>query len=175
MKIKGNPLHDEGHQKRRNDLISALEAIENREKVHIKIAIPYETAKELSRFLKEKGILESQGVPLLIQYGLSSESEEELERLKREMNSKAAQNLWGEYAVIKFKAYEYLMENKAMVMRLSNMLYENRLLKRRLQLKGLQKLIPKDEWDSWDESVMDSYYHKYVFGKSPPALHGELK
>jgi hypothetical protein len=175
MKIKGNPLHDEGHQKRRNDLISALEAIENREKVHIKIVIPYETAKELSRFLKEKGILESQGVPLLIQYGVSSESEEELERLKREMNSKAAQNLWGEYAVIKFKAYEYLMENKAMVMRLSNMLYENRLLKRRLQLKGLQKLIPKDEWDSWDESVIDSYYHKYVFGKSPPASHGKLK
>jgi len=54
-----------------------------------------------------------------------------------------------------------------MVMRLSNMLYENRLLKRRLQTKGLQKLIPKDEWDSWNESVIDSYYQKYVFGKSP--------
>jgi len=62
-----------------------------------------------------------------------------------------------------------------MVMRLSNMLYENRLLKRRLQLKGLQKLIPKDEWDSWDESVVNSYYYKYVFGKSPPASHGKLK
>jgi len=175
MKIKGNPLHDDGHQKRRSDLISALEAIESREKVRIKVTIPYETAERVRLFLKEKRILESQGIPLLIQYGLSSESEEKLERLKYEMNSKAAQNLWGEYAVMKFKAYEYLTENKAMVMRLSNMLCENRLLKRRLQLKGLQKLIPKDEWDSWDESVMDSYYHKYVFGKSPPALHGKLK
>jgi len=163
MKIKWNPLHDEEHQKRRNDLIGALEAIESREKVRIKVTIPYETADRVRLFLSEKGILESQGIPLLIQYGLSSESEEELERLKREMKSKAAQNLWGEYAVIKFKAYEYLMENKAMVMRLSNMLYENRLLKRRLQLKGLQKIIPKDEWDSWNESVIDSYYHKYVF------------
>jgi len=52
---------------------------------------------------------------MLIQCGLSSESEEELEGLKHEMNSKAAHNLWGEYAVMKFKAYEYLMENKAMV------------------------------------------------------------
>jgi hypothetical protein len=175
MKIKGNPLHDERHQKRRNDLISALEAIENREKVRIKVTIPYEIAERVRLFLKGKGILESQGIPLLIQYGLSSESEKELEGLKREMSSKAAKNLWGEYAVMKFKAYEYLMENKAMVMRLSNILYENRLLKRRLQLKGLQKLIPKDEWDGWDESVIDSYYHKYVFGKSPPASHGKLK
>jgi hypothetical protein len=175
MKIKGNPLRDEGHQKRRNDLISALETIESREKIRIKVTIPYETAEKVRLFLKEKGILEGQGIPLLIQYGLSSESEEELEGLKREMNSKAAHNLWGEYAVMKFKAYEYLMENKVMVMRLSNMLYENRLLKRRLQLKGLQKLIPKDEWDGWDESVIDSYYHKYVFGKSPPTSHGKLK
>jgi hypothetical protein len=75
---------------------------------------------------------------------------------------------------MKFKAYEYLMENKAMVMRFSNMLYDNRLLKRRFQTKGLQKLIPQDEWDSWDESVIDSYYHIYVFGKSPVS-HGKLK
>jgi hypothetical protein len=40
---------------------------------------------------------------------------------------------------------------------------KNRLLKRRLQLKGLQKLISEDEWDCWDESVIDNYYHKYYF------------
>jgi hypothetical protein len=62
-----------------------------------------------------------------------------LERLKREMSSKAARNLWGEYAVMKFKAYEYLMENKAMVMRLSNMLYENRLLKAKAPTERLTK------------------------------------
>jgi hypothetical protein len=163
MKIKRN-LPNEENQKRRNDLISALEAIESHEKVRMRIAIPYEAAEKVKRFLKEKGILESQGIPLLIKYGLSDESEEELERLKNGMKSKNAQKLWGEYTVIKFKAYEYFMENKAMVMALSNMLYENRLLKRRLKMKGLQKLIPKDGWDNWDESVVDGYYHKYVFG-----------
>jgi len=163
MKTKKNPLHNEDRQKHRNDLISALEAIESREKIRITVAVPYEVAEKARLFLKEKGILESQGIPLLIQYGLSTESEEELERLKLEMHSKAAQNLWSEYAVMKFKAYEYFMENKTMVMKLSNMLYENMLLKRRLKMKGLQKLVPKDEWDSWDESVVDNYFHKYVF------------
>ena len=50
MKIKGNPLRDEGHQKRRNDLIGALEAIESREKVRIKVTIPYETAEKVKFF-----------------------------------------------------------------------------------------------------------------------------
>jgi hypothetical protein len=164
MKIKGNPLRDEEHQKRRNDLISALEAIESREKVRIKVTIPYETAERVRLFLKEKGILESQGIPLLIQYGLSNESEEELEKLKNEMKSENGRNLWGEYAVMKFRAYEYFMENKAMVMNLSRMLDENRMLKRRLEIEGLTKLIPGDEWDSWDKSIVDAYYRKYVFG-----------
>jgi len=93
MKIKGNPLRNNRHQKRRSDLISVLEAIENREKVRIKVTIPYETAERVRLFLKGKGIIESQGIPLLIQYGLSSESEEKLERLKREMNSQAVQNV----------------------------------------------------------------------------------
>jgi hypothetical protein len=152
------------HQRRLNDLISALEAIESREKVRVRIAIPYETAEKVRRFLKEKGILESQDIPLLIQYGLLSESEGELERLKNEMRSENARNPWGEYAVMKFRAYEYFMENKAMVMNLSKMLDENRMLKRRLEMEGLTKLIPGDEWDSWDKSIVDAYYRKYVFG-----------
>lgn len=164
MKIKRNRPSNEERQRRRNDLISALEAIESREKVRLKVVIPYEAAEKLRWFLKEKGILEGQGIPLLIQYGLSSESEEELEKLKNEMKSKTAQKLWGEYAIMKFKAYEYFMENKAMVMRLSSMLQENRMLKRRVKTEGLQKLIPKNEWDGWDDSTVDAYYQKYVFG-----------
>jgi len=164
MKIKKGLTSEKNHR-RRNDLIGALEAIERREKVYVRVILPYEAAEKVKRFLKEKGILESQGIPLLIQYGLSSESEKELERLKREMNSEAAaQKLWSEYAVMKFRAYEYFMENKNMVMRLSSMLQENRMLKRRLKAKGMQKLVPKDEWDGWDESVLNSYYQKYVFG-----------
>ncbi|MEM1563728.1 MAG: hypothetical protein QW161_03535 [Candidatus Bathyarchaeia archaeon] len=77
MKIKKNIPTDEELQKRRNDLISALMTVKSREKVRLKIAIPYEIAEKLRQFLKEKGILESQGIPLLIHYGLSDESEEE--------------------------------------------------------------------------------------------------
>jgi len=164
MKISKNYSHKEESPKpHQNDLISALEAIESREKVHIKIAIPYETAKELSRFLKEKGILESQGIPLLIWYGLSNESEEEIEMLKNEMKSEEARHLWGEYAIIKFQAYELFMENKAMVMRLPNILDENKSLKRRLKTKGFQKFIPKNEWDNWNKLRIDNFYRKYIF------------
>ncbi|MEM3695895.1 MAG: hypothetical protein QXQ94_00110 [Candidatus Bathyarchaeia archaeon] len=146
-----------------NDLIGALEAIENREKVHIKVTIPYKAAEKLKQFLKEKGILGSQGILLLIQHGLSNESEEELESLKNEMKSKAAQNLWGEYAVMKFRTYEYFMENKVMTMKLSSMLYENKSLKRTLKTKGLQKFISEDEWDNWNKLKIDGFYRKYVF------------
>jgi len=44
------------------------------------------------------------------------------------------------------------------------MLQENRMLKRRLKAEDMQKLVPKDEWDGWGESVVNSHYQKYVFG-----------
>jgi hypothetical protein len=148
---------------RQNDLISALETIESREKIRLKVVVPYKVGKELSCFLKEKGIFENQGISLLIRYGLSNESEEEIERLKNEMKSEEARHLWGEYATIKFKAYEYFMENKAMTMKLPNMLYENKVLKRRLKAKGLRNFIPKSEWDDWNELKIDNFYRKYIF------------
>ncbi len=166
MKIRRKLPIDEGDQRRRNYLISALEAVERSKKVQLKVSIPYEVAERLRQFLKEKGILESQGIPLLIQYGLSEESGEELERLKNEMSVEAAQKLWGEYAVMRFKAYEYFMGNKALVMRLSSILQENGMLKRRLKTEGLEKLIPKNEWGGWNNSIVDTYYQKYVFGGS---------
>jgi hypothetical protein len=165
MKIKRNFLRLKELQKRRNDPISALEVIESFEKVRIRVKVPYETAKKVTLFLGEKGIPKSQGIPMLIQYGLSDESKEELERLKDEMESENGRNLWGEYAVMKFRVYEYFMENKVMVINLPRMLDENRMLKRRLEMEGLTELIPKDEWDNWDKSVIDAYYRKYVFGE----------
>jgi hypothetical protein len=66
---------------------------------------------------------------------------------------------------MKFRAYEYFMENKVMVMNLPRMLDENRMLKRRLEMRGLAEFIPRDEWDNWDQSVIDAYYKKYVFGE----------
>ncbi|MEM3365770.1 MAG: hypothetical protein QXM93_05055 [Candidatus Methanomethyliaceae archaeon] len=162
MKFKRN-VKNEKSQDRRSDLISALEEVENRKKARLKVSIPYEVAEKISQFLKEKGIEESQGIPLLFQYGLSENSDKELESLKIEMKTEPAQKLWGEYAVMRFKTYEYFIKNKTMVMKLSSMLQENRALKRRLEAEGLQELIPKDEWDCWDRSIIEAYYRKYVF------------
>jgi hypothetical protein len=55
--------------------------------------------------------------------------------------------------------------NKVIVINLPRMLDENRMLKRRFEMEGLAELIPKDEWDNWDQSVTDTYYRKYVFGE----------
>jgi len=147
---------------RRGDVISALEEIESREKTRLKIAIPYEAAEKLDRFLKEKGLPYREGIPLLITYGLSDETAEELEKLKSEKESQMGR-LWGTYAIMKFRAYEYFVENNAITMRLSFLLSENRSLKRMLEKEGLQDRIPKDEWDNWDKATIEDYYRKYVF------------
>lgn len=148
------------HNDRPIDLITALEEIG---KVHLKVTISHEVAVKLDQFLKEKGLWKSHGFSMLIQYGLSEENEEELERLKLEMQSKRGRELWGEYCIMKFRAYEYFMENKAITMKLRFLLSENRLLKKKLENEGLQSYLSKNEWDSWNEAVIDNYYRKYVF------------
>ena len=164
MKISKNKLNNKQHvpQRRNKDLITALEAIESREKARLKVVIPYETAKRLEQFLKEKGLPKRQGIPIIIEYGLSDESEEELQKLKSEKESQT-HDLYGTYCIMKFRAYEYLMENKAITMRLSFMLSENRSLKHRLKEQGLQSYVAEDEWDKWDEAKMNEFFQKYVF------------
>jgi len=149
-------------QRRRADLITALEAIENREKACLKVAIPPEVAEKLEQFLKEKGLLKRQGIPLLIEYGLSDESEEELEKLKLEKESQM-HHMYGTYCTMKFRAHEYFMENKTLTVGLSSLLSRNQLLKQRLVEEGLQRYLFQDEWDSWDEAKIDEFFRKYVF------------
>lgn len=163
MKINVGKTHKKATSRtRRADVIAALEEIESREKARLKISIPYEAAEKLDQFLKEKGLPERQGIPMLIHYGLSEESEEELEKLKSEKESQIG-HLWGTYATMKFRAYEYFTENKALTMRLSYSLSENLSLKRRLENMGLRSLVPKDEWDGWNEETVESYFRRYVF------------
>ena len=149
-------------QRRHVDLITALEAIESREKARLKVTIPHEVAEELEQFLKEKGLPERQGIPMLIRYGLSDESEEELAKLKSERQSQIGY-LWGTYCTMKFRAYEYFMENKELTMKLQFLLSENRSLKMRLKKEGLQSYVLKHDWDDWDKVVVEDYYRKYVF------------
>lgn len=164
MKInERKPSHEEHVSQRRHaDLITALEEIESREKARLKVAIPYEVAEKLEQFLKGKGLFERQGIPLLIEYGLSDESEKELEKLKLEKESQM-HNMYGTYCVMKFRAYEYFMENNAITMRLSFALSKNRSLKQRMKEEGSQDCILQDEWDNWDKAEVNEFFRKYVF------------
>lgn len=164
MKIKkSKSFHKEQvSQRRHGDLITALEAIESREKTHLKVAISHAAAQKLEQFLKEKGFSRRQGIPLIIEYGLSDESEEELEKLKLEKESHA-RHLYGTYCIMKFRAYQYFMENKAITMRLPSALSKNRSLKQRLREEGLQSFVSQDEWDEWNEAKVKEFFRKYVF------------
>jgi len=148
--------------KGRKDVIAALEEVWSREKVHVKISIPEEAAEKLEEFLKEKGLSRRDAVPMLICYGLPEESDEELEKLRSEKESKM-NRIWGEYATTKFKAYVYFTENGPLTRRLPFSLAKNRSLKRQLTDVGLLSLVPRDEWDGWDDAVVDEYFRKYVF------------
>ena len=164
MKINKSKPSKKGHVSQRHhaDLISALEEIESREKARLKVAIPREAAEKLKKFLEEKGLPERQGIVLLINYGLSDESEEELEKLKLEKDTQM-RYLYGTYCNMKFRAYEYFMKNKAITMRLNFALSKNRSLKRKLIEEGLQSCISQNEWDNWDEAKVNEFFRKYVF------------
>ena len=141
---------------------ASLEAVNTCDKVCLKVTIPDMAAEQLNVFLREKGLQQSNGIPLLVQYGLSDENEEELEKLRSEMGSQVGRSLDKEYTVMKFQAYEYFMENKALTMRLNLLLSENRQLKQRLEADSLRDCICKDEWDNWDEARIDEFFDKYV-------------
>lgn len=160
---KSKPSHKEHiSQRRQADLITALETIESREKARLKVAIPHGVAEKLWQFLKEKGLPKKQGIPLVIEYGLSDESEEKLEKLKLEKESQM-HNLYGTYCNMKFRSYEYFMENKALTIRPSFLLSKNRSLKRRLIEEGLQSYLSQNEWDNWNEATVNELLRKYVF------------
>lgn len=146
----------------KRDFVTLLEEVENRGKACLDVSITLEVAGKLDQFLKEKGFYRKEGIPMLIEYGLSGESKNELEKLNSEKASLAGQ-LLKEYAVMRFRIYEYLMENKSMTIRLRSLLTENRSLKERLKKEGFQSCISQDDWDNWDEETIDNLFHKYVF------------
>jgi len=165
MRIRGkeDSYPEEIPQKRSADLISALEEIDSHEKSRLKVAIPSEVAKKMEIFLKEKGFLRKQGIQMLIEYGSSEENDNELRNLESERKSQF-NYLYDNYCRMKFRAYEFLIENKVLARALTFLLSENQSLKNRLKNEGLQSCVSQDEWDNWDNAVIDDYYRKYVFG-----------
>jgi len=114
--------------------------------------------------LNEKGLPWKEGIVLLLIYGLSDETQEELKQLRQERESKLFK-ISQAYSVMRFRLYEYSQENKALTMKLRLMLNENRSLKKTLEKEGVGCEIPKDDWDNWDVAKIDNYYRRYVFGK----------
>jgi hypothetical protein len=140
-------------------LITALE--KNRKEPHLKITIQSEAAEKVKNFLNEKGLPERWGLPLLIEYGLSEETEKELDKLKSEMQLQMRE-LWRKYALMKFKAYGLFTENTRITMKLNMLLSENWSLKKRLKDERLLEPVPSNEWDGWSKTVTENYYRKYV-------------
>ena len=146
-------------QPKSTDLITAVE--KNREERHLKITIQTDLAEKLRKFLKEKALSERWGVPLLIEYGLSDETEKDLDELKSDMQSQMRE-LWRKYALMKFKAYGLFTENTRITMKLNMLLSENWSLKKRLKDERLLEPVPSNEWDGWSKTVTENYYRKYV-------------
>ena len=145
----------------KKDILSILEESRRENKKHLKIPISEVTARELHVFLKEKGLNKTEGTEKLIEYGLSDESEEELKILRMEKESQMSK-LGRQYSVMRFKTYEYYLENKNLTMKLRSMLKENRSLKTRL-VKVTDGFSTVDEWDSWSEDKIDELLQRYVF------------
>ena len=156
---------NEPAQRRRADVIAALEEVWSREKAHLMAVIPPEAAKKVNEFLMEKGLPRRQGAQILIQYGLSEESKEELKKLALEKDSRM-RDMWGKYVNMKFRAYEYFVENGLLTRRLPYSLSKNQSLKKQLENMGLQSLVPRDEWDNWSDKTVDRYFRRYVFRSS---------
>jgi hypothetical protein len=163
-KIRQNSSKRRIVPKKYSDIISALEEIESKTKAHLKIDIPNDIAKQVKRFLNEKGLPWKEGIILLLTYGLSDETGEELEQLRHEKELKNFE-LSQKYSAMRFRFYEYYQENKALTMRLRLMLNENKSLKKTLEKEGLRCEVLKKNLDNWDEDKINDYYRRYVFGK----------
>jgi hypothetical protein len=160
-KRKGSNGHHATPQKH-SDLMTALEEIESREKTHITVALPDDLEKKVAEFLKNMGFQQREGITLLISYGLSDETDEELEKLKLERELEL-DRLSRTYAPVRFKTYLYSEDNRALTMNLRSMLNENRALKRALEERGMGSCFLKNEWDEWGEPTIKGFYRKYVF------------
>jgi hypothetical protein len=159
-KEKIAPLEEEHPQ----EPVRILEAKENGDKVSLRVAMSREFYDDLYEFLKQKGYVsykrEKDGMSILLEFGLSEESREELERNRDEMWKVSSR-----YAAISFKTSEYYERNFEITKGLTYHIRLNKELKRELKEKGLGDYVSKDEWDNWDDNFVDRLYNRYVFKK----------
>jgi hypothetical protein len=128
----------------------------------IKIAAKFEgkTWMELSKFAREKGYVRREELlSLLFTYGVSEREGVDNKKRHSEMFT-----IGGKYASMKFEAYRLFNDNKALALKLSAMVPDNRRLRKDAAERGLI-LDRREEWDDWDQEVIDRFYRWYVFIK----------
>ncbi len=128
-------------------------------KVLLKLVLSREFHRGLTAFMEKQGFFyfghEKDGIPLLLRYGLSHESRNELERNKNELDLSA-------FAARNFASAELYQDNMALTLRLRQMLRQNRTLKRKLVERGQAEYISADPWDNWGDDYIAALYNRYV-------------
>jgi len=133
--------------------------------IHLKLSVPRDSADALKKFVKDHGLHPKFDVRKILEYGLVQESDEELERLERE-RCQPSSRAHTDYAITKFKAYENLMDNKALTVKLQFLVSENERLRRLLHEKGLIDSIETE----WTKEKIDMFQRKYLFGQKPESI-----
>jgi len=131
------------------------------DQVVLKAAMTVGLRARLYRFLEMNGCTyygrDKATIALLLDYGLSEVTTEELQDNVERMNDQ-----FSAYAAMRFQAYEYYVGNNSITQGLRYFLAKNESLKRRLREKGSGSLVPEDEWDTWDDAAIDAFYHRYI-------------
>jgi hypothetical protein len=143
--------------------VKILEITHSQGNVCLRVAMSFEFYNELHTFLEHQGWMswghnEKEGIALLLEFGLSEESREELERNKEELLKVSSR-----YAALNFQTSEYYANNSAIAMGLRLHLQENKSLKKKLEKRGLGGYVSEDEWDKWDDNYINELYRIYVF------------
>jgi hypothetical protein len=128
--------------------------------IHLKLSVPRSFYETLKKFIKDHGLDPKFDVRKILEYGLAEESDEELERLEKE-RCQPSSKVHTSYAITKFKAYENLMDNKALTLKLQFVVSENERLRKLLLEKGLIDSIETE----WTKEKINEFQEKYLFGQ----------
>ncbi len=128
--------------------------------IHLKLFVSRGFADTLRKFVKDHGLDPKFDVRKILEYGLTEESDEELQRLERE-RCQPSSEVHTNYSITKFKAYENLIDNKALTLKLQFLVLENERLRKLLHEKGLIDSIETE----WTKEKINEFQRKYLFGK----------
>lgn len=151
--VKGRKMKTESKKPRKrqdlDNIIPELLGIP----IHLKLSVPRSFGDTLRKFVKDHGLHPKFDVRKILEYGLVQESDEELERLEKE-RCQLSSEVHTNYAKTKFKAYEKLMDNKALTIKLQFLVSENKRLRRLLHEKGLIDSVDT----KWTKEKIDEFF-----------------